>query len=268
MFNFRNFSFRLDHSILGFFNGLAVDLPAPIKISYWWGYGSLLSVFLGVQIVSGLLLAMQYIPDARSAFLAVDLIMRDIWGGWYIRSLHCNGASFYFLFLYFHMGRGIYYYSFFYHDMWYSGLIIFVVSMAVAFFGYVLPWGNMSYWGAAVITNLFSVIPYFGGSFVFWLWGGFSVVSPTLTRFFVLHFLLPFLILGLVILHVILLHRIGSKNPLGFKSNRDKIVFHPFFSRKDIFGFLIFGFLIKSERILLISFAERLQKSFPSSLSS
>ena len=230
---------RLDKFIFNFLKGLAIDLPTPKKISYWWNFGSCLLLFLIVQIVRGLLLAMNFLPEASMAFYSVDYLMRDIKEGWLVRALHTNGASFYFLFLYLHMGRGLYYNSFFYQKTWLSGLLILVVSMAIAFFGYVLPWGNMSYWGAAVITNLFSVIPYFGLNFVKWVWGGFSVVSATLTRFFVLHFLLPFIVIFIVFLHIMFLHETGSNNPLGINSNNDKIMFYPYFGSKDMFGYSI-----------------------------
>lgn len=229
----------MDNFLFKFLKRLVVDLPVPKKLSYMWNFGSCLLIFLLIQILRGLFLAMNFVPESNIAFFSVDYLMRDINEGWLIRSIHRKGASFYFIFLYLHMGRGLYYKSFFYLKTWLSGVTILVLSMAVAFFGYVLPWGNMSYWGAAVITNLFSVIPYFGLRFVKWVWGGFSVVSATLNRFFVFHFIIPFVIVFFVFLHTLFLHETGSNNPLGIKSNNDKVYFYPFFAIKDIFGFSV-----------------------------
>lgn len=236
---------RRDQVFFNDLKNLVVDLPSPRKISYWWKFGSLLGIFLGVQIVTGLFLAMHYVSEMKNAFRSVDLIVREVGYGWFIRLIHSNGASAFFLFLYLHIGRGLYYYSFFYLHLWMSGVTIFILSMAAAFLGYVLPWGNMSYWGATVITNLASVVPFIGSRLVSWIWGGFAVGYPTLTRFFALHFLCPFLILGLVLVHVIYLHETGSNNPMGLGSDGDKVPFHPYFRIKDAFGFcLVFVFFL------------------------
>lgn len=264
MWKIGNISFlRFDNPILRFGNGLVVDLPRPKNISYWWGFGSLLGVFLGVQLIRGLFLAMNYSADDLLSFIRVDTIMRDVRGGWLLRMLHMKGASFFFLLLYLHMGRGLYYHSYTFIELWFRGVFILVVSMAIGFFGYVLPWGKMSYWGAAVITKLFSVIPYIGDNFVNWLWGGFRVGGPTLVRFYAFHFVAPFLLLGLVIVHVVLLHETGSNNPLGLGGDRDKIYFFPFFTSKDLFGFglvlLVFIFISLGYPYRLVSEANFLE---------
>lgn len=219
--------------------GGVYDLPSPKKISYWWGFGSLLGLFLVIQILTGLFLAMHYVSDLKVAFRSVDSISREVEFGWLVRKVHSKGASAFFLFLYLHIGRGIYYGSYFYKHTWKTGVIIYVLSMATAFLGYVLPWGQMSYWGATVITNFFSTVPYIGKDLVQWIWGGFAVGYPTLTRFFSLHYLLPFVMSGLIVIHLIFLHDTGSNNPLGLRSEGDKVPFHPYFVVKDIFGFSI-----------------------------
>jgi ubiquinol-cytochrome c reductase cytochrome b subunit len=198
-------------------------------------------LMLVVQILTGIFLAMHYTGHVDLAFASVEHIMRDVNNGWLIRYAHANGASFFFLVVYIHIGRGLYYGSYMTprEHLWCSGVLIFVLMMATAFIGYVLPWGQMSFWGATVITNLFSAIPLVGDSIVSWLWGGFSVDNATLNRFFSLHYLLPFLIAGVVILHLILLHQSGSTNPLGIESNLDKISFYPYFYVKDLFGFIV-----------------------------
>jgi ubiquinol-cytochrome c reductase cytochrome b subunit len=227
-----------------------VNYPTPINLSYMWGFGSLAGICLVIQIISGVFLAMHYIPTADLAFFSVEHIMRDIPNGWFIRYVHANGASFFFLFTYIHIGRGLYYSSFTYprHFTWISGLIVFILMMATAFLGYVLPWGQMSFWAATVITNLFSAIPVLGNPIVSWLWGFYAVDSPTLHRFYSLHFLLPFIIVAAVLLHLALLHKNGSNNPLGVDSSTDTISFTPFFVYKDLVGFelflLIFSFFI------------------------
>lgn len=233
------YKFRLDKKEVKALNGVVVDLPAPLKINYFWNFGSLLGAYLGIQIISGLFLSMHYVSSSEMAFSSVKLIVREIWGGWSIRLIHIVGASGFFFFLILHMGRGMYYFSFKNTRLWMRGVTILLVSMAVAFLGYVLPWGQMSYWGATVITNFFSVIPYIGSRAVLWIWGGFSVDYPTLTRFFRLHFLLPFILLFLVVIHVIFLHEKGSKKPVGVNSEGDKISFFPYFLIKDILGFII-----------------------------
>ena len=216
--------------------------PTPINLTYLWGFGSIAGIALGIQIVTGVLLAMHYAPEIHLAFTSVEHIMRDVKGGVALRYIHANGASMFFIVVYTHMFRGLYYGSYMQPraNLWYSGVVIFLLMMATAFMGYVLPWGQMSFWGATVITNLFSAIPGIGDSIVQLLWGGFSVDNPTLNRFFSLHYLLPFIIAALAFLHIILLHQPGSNNPLGVSSVYDRIPFYPYFYVKDLFGFFIF----------------------------
>ncbi len=216
--------------------------PSPINLTYMWGFGSIAGIALGVQVVTGILLAMHYAPEIHLAFTSVEHIMRDVSGGVILRYIHANGASMFFIVVYTHMFRGLYYGSYFQPraNLWYSGILIFFLMMATAFMGYVLPWGQMSFWGATVITNLFSAIPQIGNSIVQLLWGGFSVDNPTLNRFFSLHYCLPFIILGSAGLHLVLLHQNGSNNPLGISSIQDRIPFYPYFYVKDLFGLFIF----------------------------
>jgi len=218
--------------------------PYPKNLSYWWNFGSIAGIALVIQILSGLFLAMHYVPNTKFAFDSVEHIMRDVNYGWLIRYIHAVGASMFFVALYAHMIRGLYYGSYKAprEILWWIGIIIFLLTMATAFMVYVLPWGQMSFWGATVITNLFSAIPVVGKSIVEWLWGGYSVDNPTLNRFFVLHFLMPFLILGIVLLHLLALHTAGSNNPTGVpvKTKKDVIPFHPYFTIKDLVGFAIF----------------------------
>nr|YP_010238634.1 cytochrome b [Numenius madagascariensis]AAL16652.1 cytochrome b [Numenius madagascariensis]ASA68809.1 cytochrome b [Numenius madagascariensis]QVV96046.1 cytochrome b [Numenius madagascariensis] len=230
---------RKHHPLLKMVNNSLIDLPTPSNISAWWNFGSLLGICLMTQILTGLLLAMHYTADTTLAFSSVAHTCRNVQYGWLIRNLHANGASFFFICIYLHIGRGFYYGSYLYKETWNTGVILLLTLMATAFVGYVLPWGQMSFWGATVITNLFSAIPYIGQTLVEWAWGGFSVDNPTLTRFFALHFLLPFVIAGLTLIHLTFLHETGSNNPLGISSNSDKIPFHPYFSLKDILGFTI-----------------------------
>nr|YP_009762680.1 cytochrome b [Geopelia cuneata]QIQ59699.1 cytochrome b [Geopelia cuneata] len=230
---------RKHHPLLKMVNNSLIDLPTPSNISALWNFGSLLGICLLTQILTGLLLAAHYTADTTLAFSSVAHTCRNVQYGWLIRNLHANGASFFFICIYFHIGRGIYYGSYLYKETWNTGVILLLTLMATAFVGYVLPWGQMSFWGATVITNLFSAIPYIGQTLVEWAWGGFSVDNPTLTRFFTLHFLLPFMIAGLTIIHLTFLHESGSNNPLGVSSNCDKIPFHPYFSLKDILGFML-----------------------------
>nr|ABU45669.1 cytochrome b [Calcarius mccownii] len=237
---------RKNHQILKIINDALIDLPAPSNISTWWNFGSLLGVCLITQIVTGLLLAMHYTADTNLAFSSVAHMCRDVQFGWLIRNLHANGASFFFICIYLHIGRGIYYGSYLYKETWNIGVILLLTLMATAFVGYVLPWGQMSFWGATVITNLFSAIPYIGQTLVEWAWGGFSVDNPTLTRFFALHFLLPFVIVGLTLVHLTFLHETGSNNPLGIPSDCDKIPFHPYYTIKDILGFVLMLSLLVS----------------------
>lgn len=220
-------------------NNSLVDLPSPSNISTIWNFGSLLGVCLGIQIVTGLFLAIHYCPNIDIAFNRVAHICRDVNQGWLIRTLHANGASFFFICIYIHVGRGIYYNSYILTETWIVGVTIILLTIATAFLGYVLPWGQISFWGATVITNLLSAIPYLGSTIVQWLWGGFAVDNATLTRFFTFHFLLPFVVAAIVIVHLIFLHQTGSNNPLGLNRNIDKIPFHPYFSFKDILGFLV-----------------------------
>lgn len=220
-------------------NNSLIDLPSPRNISTWWNFGSLLGLCLIIQILTGLFLAIHYTANIEIAFNRVTHICRDVNYGWLLRTLHANGASFFFICIYIHIGRGIYYSSYNFIITWIVGVLILFIVIATAFLGYVLPWGQISFWGATVITNLVSAIPYLGTQIVQWIWGGFAVDNATLTRFFTLHFLLPFVIAALVIIHLLALHQTGSNNPLGLNRNLDKIPFHPYFSIKDIVGFLI-----------------------------
>nr|YP_007507036.1 cytochrome b [Garrulax canorus]AAP97438.1 cytochrome b [Garrulax canorus canorus]AAP97470.1 cytochrome b [Garrulax canorus owstoni]AAP97439.1 cytochrome b [Garrulax canorus canorus]AAP97440.1 cytochrome b [Garrulax canorus canorus]AAP97441.1 cytochrome b [Garrulax canorus canorus] len=230
---------RKNHPLLKIINDALIDLPTPSNISTWWNFGSLLGICLITQIVTGLLLAMHYTADTNLAFESVAHMCRNVQFGWLIRNLHANGASFFFICIYFHIGRGFYYGSYLNKETWNVGVLLLLALMATAFVGYVLPWGQMSFWGATVITNLFSAIPYIGQTLVEWLWGGFSVDNPTLTRFFAIHFLLPFVIAGLTLVHLTFLHETGSNNPLGIPSDCDKIPFHPYYSIKDLLGFVL-----------------------------
>nr|YP_009107808.1 cytochrome b [Chlorodrepanis flava]YP_009108016.1 cytochrome b [Chlorodrepanis stejnegeri]AIU45133.1 cytochrome b [Telespiza ultima]AIU45144.1 cytochrome b [Chlorodrepanis virens virens]AIU45319.1 cytochrome b [Hemignathus wilsoni]AIU45043.1 cytochrome b [Chlorodrepanis flava]AIU45307.1 cytochrome b [Chlorodrepanis stejnegeri] len=237
---------RKNHQILKIINNALIDLPTPPNISTWWNFGSLLGICLITQIVTGLLLATHYTADTNLAFSSVAHMCRDVQFGWLIRNLHANGASFFFICIYLHIGRGIYYGSYLNKETWNIGVILLLTLMATAFVGYVLPWGQMSFWGATVITNLFSAIPYIGQTLVEWAWGGFSVDNPTLTRFFALHFLLPFVIVGLTLVHLTFLHETGSNNPTGVPSDCDKIPFHPYYTVKDILGFALMISLLVS----------------------
>jgi ubiquinol-cytochrome c reductase cytochrome b subunit len=228
--------------VLSVFNNHLIDYPSPINLSYAWSFGSLAGICLVIQLITGIFLAMHYTPHIDLAFSSVEHIMRDVNGGWLIRYMHANGASMFFIVVYTHLFRGLYYGSYIAprEHLWCSGVVIFLLMMATAFMGYVLPWGQMSFWGATVITNLFSAIPVVGPSIVDWLWGGFCVDNATLNRFFSLHFVLPFVIAGLVIVHLALLHKDGSNNPLGVDSTTDKISFYPYFYVKDLFSFMCF----------------------------
>nr|AGN31128.1 cytochrome b [Thrichomys laurenteus] len=230
---------RKSHPLIKIINHSFIDLPAPSNISAWWNFGSLLGVCLALQVITGLFLAMHYTADTTTAFSSVTHICRDVNYGWLIRYAHANGASMFFIFLYFHIGRGIYYGSYSFMETWNIGVILLFTVMATAFMGYVLPWGQMSFWGATVITNLLSAIPYIGPTLVEWIWGGFSVDKATLTRFFAFHFILPFIITALVAIHLLFLHETGSNNPSGLNSNSDKIPFHPYYTIKDILGLLL-----------------------------
>lgn len=237
-------SLRKTQPTLKIVNSALVDLPVPANISIWWNFGSLLGLCLIIQIITGLFLAMHYTARVDLAFSRVAHICRDVNYGWLLRTIHANGASFFFICIYFHIGRGIYYGSFHYFETWITGIALLFLVIAAAFLGYVLPWGQMSFWGATVITNLVSAVPYIGNDVVQWLWGGFAVDNPTLTRFFTFHFLIPFLVAGLTIIHLLFLHQRGSNNPLGINANVDKLPFHPYFTIKDTVGFMILVFLL------------------------
>nr|AHL44279.1 cytochrome b [Adelphocoris suturalis] len=234
---------RKKHPLIKIINNSLIDLPSPSSISLWWNFGSLIGLSLMIQIMTGLFLAMHYTPNIEMAFSSVMHICRDVNNGWLLRNMHANGASMFFICLYLHIGRGMYYSSYKLIMTWMVGVILLLMVMATAFLGYVLPWGQMSLWGATVITNLLSAIPYLGNDMVKWLWGGFSVDNATLNRFFTLHFLLPFIISMLVMIHLLFLHQTGSNNPLGLNSNMDKIPFHPYFSIKDYMGMMITLFM-------------------------
>nr|YP_010334368.1 cytochrome b [Polypedates leucomystax]QDK58654.1 cytochrome b [Polypedates leucomystax]UNH90316.1 cytochrome b [Polypedates leucomystax] len=230
---------RKAHPAIKIINNSFIDLPTPANLSAWWNFGSLLGVCLIAQVATGLFLAMHYTADTSLAFSSVAHVCRDVNYGWLLRNLHANGASFFFICVYLHIGRGLYYGSFNFKETWNIGVILLFLLMATAFVGYVLPWGQMSFWGATVITNLMSAAPYIGNTLVQWIWGGFSVDNATLTRFFTFHFILPFAIMGASMMHLLFLHQTGSSNPTGLNSNLDKIPFHPYFSYKDILGFTI-----------------------------
>nr|BAW94387.1 Cytochrome b [Tanakia tanago]BAW94388.1 Cytochrome b [Tanakia tanago]BAW94389.1 Cytochrome b [Tanakia tanago]BAW94390.1 Cytochrome b [Tanakia tanago] len=232
-------SLRKTHPLIKIANDALVDLPTPSNISVWWNFGSLLGLCLISQILTGLFLAMHYTSDISTAFSSVNHICRDVNYGWFIRNLHANGASFFFICIYMHIARGLYYGSYLYKETWNIGVVLLLLVMATAFVGYVLPWGQMSFWGATVITNLLSAVPYMGDALVQWIWGGFSVDNATLTRFFAFHFLLPFIVAAATILHLLFLHETGSNNPAGLNSDADKISFHPYFSYKDLLGFVL-----------------------------
>lgn len=228
---------RTTHPIIKLINSSLIDLPAPLNISIWWNYGSLLGLCLIIQTASGLFLSMHYVPDTQMAFASIAHIIRDVNIGWLIRSIHANGGSIFFLFLYLHTRRGIYYNSFLIKETWNLGVIMLILTIATAFTGYVLPWGQIRFWGATVITRIFSAVPYIGQTLVEWVWGGFAVDTPTLNRFFSFHFILPFLLMGLSGAHIIFLHQTGSNNPIGINSDSDRVPFHPYYSTKDLLGY-------------------------------
>jgi quinol-cytochrome oxidoreductase complex cytochrome b subunit len=237
---------------LGFLYDTAITYPAPITLNYNYNFGVFALLVLALQIITGIFLVMFYSTNASLAFLSVEHLMRDVPYGWFLRYLHANGASFFFIVVYAHLFRGLYYGSYFYPRrlLWCSGVIILLLMIITAFLGYVLPWGQMSYWAATVITNLASTIPFFGQKIVNWLWSGFSVDNPTLNKFFSLHYILPFVILALVLLHVALLHNAGSSNPSGWKRSIDEIPFHPYYTIKDFFSVILFIAII----IFFVSF--------------
>jgi quinol-cytochrome oxidoreductase complex cytochrome b subunit len=217
------------------------NYPTPSNLTYFWNYGIYAIICLIIQIITGIFSAMHYSVDINLAFISIEHIMRDINYGWLLRYIHANGASMFFIVVYIHIFRNLYYNSFIFprQFLWNIGVIILLLMIITAFLGYVLPWGQMSFWGATVITNLFSAIPYFGNDIVIWLWGGYSVDNATLNRFFSLHFTLPFILIGLVLIHIILLHLVKSNNPLGIKS-LDNIKFYPYYIFKDLFGLILF----------------------------
>ncbi|MAB00623.1 MAG: cytochrome b [Stappia sp.] len=233
--------------VISLVRGSFVDFPTPKNLNYWWTFGGILFFVLIAQIITGIVLVMHYAPNEAIAFASVEHIMRDVNFGWLLRYMHANGASMFFIAVYIHMFRGMYYGSYKAprEISWILGVIIFLIMMATAFMGYVLPWGQMSFWGATVITNLFSAIPVVGEPIVNWLWGGFSVGNPTLNRFFSLHYLLPFMIFGVVLLHVWAFHTTGNNNPTGIqpKSKQDTVPFHPYYTMKDLFAIVVFMIL-------------------------
>ena len=228
-------------SVLSFIDSHIINYPTPVNLNYFWSFGSTAGICLVIQILTGIFLAMHYTPHVDYAFASVEHIMRDVNAGWILRYAHANGASMFFIVVYCHIFRGLYYGSYIKPRglLWISGVLIFFLMMATAFMGYVLPWGQMSFWGATVITNLFSAIPIVGSSIVEWLWGGFSVDNATLNRFFSLHYLMPFAIAGVTLIHLSLLHREGSNNPIGVNTNVDTIPFYPYFYVKDLLAFFI-----------------------------
>lgn len=242
---------RKTNSILSIINSTIIDLPSPTSLSYFWNFGSLLGLSLVIQIITGIFLAMHYCAEVNLAFISINHIMRDVNYGFLLKYSHANGASIFFICVYIHIARALYYGSYLKIHLWNSGIIIFLIMMLTAFIGYVLPWGQMSFWGATVITNFLSAIPYIGNTIVQWAWGGFSVNNATLNRFFSLHYLFPFILAGLVIIHLTLLHEKGSSNPLGINNELDIIPFHHYYTTKDLFGFIIIFIIL----LFLISFA-------------
>lgn len=234
--------------IVGTVRGAIIDLPAPASLSYFWNMGSLLGLCLVLQLVTGIFLAMHYCPHTSLAFDSIHHILRDVQNGWVLKYAHANGASLFFFLVYAHVARGIYYSSFLKRGLWVVGVVILFVMMATAFIGYVLPWGQMSFWGATVITNFVSAVPYVGPTIVNWLWGGYSVGNPTLNRFLSLHFVMPFVIVALVFLHLIFLHQEGSSTPHGLSAAPDRAPFHPYYTTKDLLGFVVvmipFAFIV------------------------
>lgn len=235
---------RKENPIFSPINSTLIDLPSPTSISYFWNFGSLLGLCLIIQILTGIFLAMHYCADVTLAFSSVIHIVRDVNYGFLLKYLHANGASAFLLCVYIHIARGLYYGSYLRWHLWGSGVVIFLIMMLTGFIGYVLPWGQMSFWGATVITNFLSAIPYIGNDIVQWVWGGFSVSNATLNRFFSLHYLFPFILLGLMIIHLVLLHTTGSNSPTGLNPNSDKIPFHIYFTAKDAYGFILLFILL------------------------
>nr|WHU54560.1 cytochrome b [Chelonus munakatae] len=234
-----NKSIMKKDSILNLIDNMLIKLPSPINLNMFWNFGSLLGLCIIVQILTGLFLSLHYVSNVNFSFFSVMHMMNDVEYGWLIRLIHMNGASMFFICIYIHIGRGLYYQSYKLKKTWNIGILMLLILMMIAFLGYVLPWGQMSFWGATVITNLLSVIPYIGVMLVEWLWGGFSVNNNTLMRFYSFHFLFPFILIVFIIIHLIYLHDLGSNNPLGLNSNYYKIMFHNYYSIKDFLGMLI-----------------------------
>ena len=235
--------FRKQHPLIKIINGVLIDLPTPANLSVNWNYGSLLGLILVLHLGTGIVLSMRFSGHASISFDSVIMIYQDADYGWLLRLVHSTGASFFFLFLYLHIGRGLYYGSYVYPELWNIGVLIYLILIGTAFLGYVLPWGQMSYWAATVITNLLSAIPLLGSTLVQWVWGGFAVSNPTLTRFYTLHYLLPFVVSALVILHIFFLHIQGRSNPLGVSSRTNKVPFHYYYAVKDLYVYFVFMFI-------------------------
>nr|YP_010131893.1 cytochrome b [Coelioxys fenestrata]QQD78154.1 cytochrome b [Coelioxys fenestrata] len=255
MMKIKFLKFMKSNKIFNMIYNSIIVLPSPLNINYTWNFGSILGMFLLIQLISGIMLSMHFCPNTMLAFKSIIHIIKDVNSGWMVRNIHMNGASFYFLFIYLHISRNMYYQNYSSYHVWNMGILIFLISMMTAFMGYVLPWGQMSFWGATVITSLISAIPYIGQMTVEWIWGGFSINNATLNRFFSLHFIMPFIILFMVMLHLFFLHLKGSNNPLGNNNNIYKIPFHPYFSLKDLLGIyivtiLFIFFVIKMPYIL------------------
>nr|UZG65693.1 cytochrome b [Amphiura sp. CZ-2022] len=242
--------FRKRHPLVKILNSSLWDLPSPSNLSVWWNTGSLIGLCMVMQIITGLFLAMHFTADAEQAFSSLAHICRDVNYGWLLRSAHANGGSLFFVCIYFHIGRGLYYGSYVNAITWNIGVVLFLLSILTAFFGYVLPWGQMSFWAATVITNLITAVPSIGNDIVWWVWGGFSVDNPTIHRFFVFHFILPFVLAFLTILHLLFLHETGSNNPLGTTSDYDKVAFHPYYTSKDVAGFVVLGLALAGLSLL------------------
>lgn len=245
---------RTIHPLIKIVNSSLIDLPAPLNISIWWNYGSLLGLCLVIQTATGLFLSIHYVPNTEIAFISVAHIIRDVNYGWLIRAAHANGASIFFMFLYLHTGRGLYYNSFNLKETWIIGVVMLILVIAAAFTGYVLPWGQIRFWGATVITNIFSAIPYVGQNLVEWIWGGFAVDNATLNRFFSFHFLIPFILIAASAIHILFLHQTGSNNPIGVNSDSDRIPFHIYYSIKDLLGYRLALILF----LLIVLFAPNL----------
>nr|AAQ63682.2 cytochrome b [Mytilus galloprovincialis] len=235
-------TWRSTNKLVKVMNNSFYDLPCPINLNAWWSFGSMLGLSLVIQLISGLLLSIHYTAHESMAFDSVVHIMRNVEKGWMLRNAHANGSSMFFICIYAHIGRGLYYGSYMDKTVWFFGVHLFLLTMAEAFLGYTLPWGQMSYWGATVITNMLSVIPVVGEGMLRYVWGGWTVCNSTLKRFYTLHFLLPFVMVAFVFLHLFFLHEKGSNNPLGIDSSTMCVPFHPFYSVKDLFGYVCFMF--------------------------